>query len=148
MEVIAEYRARLDATCPSFSNFQITGSGKYLGFIVGPDAGPSQWKAPIQKYCQRCDVIAKSGAPVVVSLLYRDQRALSVLDYKAQISVPPSSLHMTDMHCINRVIRAPACFLSVSAASHLSAMGMKGAGSAVIRCHAGLRRASCSGQLT
>ena len=77
--LISLYRNRLLEVCPAFGTFQISGSGKYLGFHIGPEAGLQLWKAPIVKYIQRCSTIAKAGAPAIVAWRFRELRALPVL---------------------------------------------------------------------
>ena len=46
-------RLWLKDNCPEWANFQITNSGKYLGFYLGPKTAVLQWRDPLLKFKAR-----------------------------------------------------------------------------------------------
>ena len=52
---------------PAWSKFKVAPVGKYLGFMLGPQAGAVQWNAPLDKFRQRVSDIHHSGAAVSVA---------------------------------------------------------------------------------
>jgi len=87
VEVVRKW---IRANCPSWSNFQITNSGKYLGLHIGPLAGEIQWKAPLEKFRERTREVHKEAIPLAMAGSRLATSATSVLGYVAQlVSIPP-----------------------------------------------------------
>ena len=64
---------------PEFVDFEVANSGKYLGWHLGLDATPKSFAEPLRKYGLRVSEICDGLAPVTVSLLRYNQRAVPVL---------------------------------------------------------------------
>ena len=61
--LIAQYRSWLAAHIPEWEHFTIAPHGKYLGFMLGPDAGTAQWEGPKHKYKDRVNKLAAARMP-------------------------------------------------------------------------------------
>eukprot|EP00972_Heterocapsa_arctica_P038142 5616205-Heterocapsa_arctica.AAC.1 len=46
-------KRRVEQAIPSILGIKVSGSGKYLGFMGGPDQGLVLWNAPLQKFLSR-----------------------------------------------------------------------------------------------
>ena len=77
---------------------------KYLGFQVGPAAGSRQWNAAIQKYKARAVAIAHSHAPAGITVGMYNSRAVTVLAYLPQISLPPFELDLAERTAASHVL--------------------------------------------
>ena len=47
---ILAIRNRLQINIPGWKDMNITNHGKYLGFLIGPEAGKHNWSSPIFRY--------------------------------------------------------------------------------------------------
>ncbi len=85
-----QIREWLSSNIPAWKDFSIAPTAKYLGFFLGPMAGTKQWESPIQKYCDRVEVIASSGAATALCAYSYNIRTVPVLSYVAQlVPLPP-----------------------------------------------------------
>ena len=62
-------RQWLSVNIPEWKDMHISNSGLYLGMQVGPQAGAVQWKAALDKYKTRVDLISKSGLTAALACL-------------------------------------------------------------------------------
>ena len=73
-------RTALTNADPSWNDMQIQNSGKYLGFLLGPAAGLSSWDAPLAKWRERAEQLARSEAPAGVLAAQYASRCTSCLE--------------------------------------------------------------------
>jgi hypothetical protein len=95
-ELAAKVKEWLNRFLPGWADFRIKATSKYLGFQVGPASGSSQWNAAIQKYKDRAVAIAHSHAPAGITVGMYNSRAVTVLGYLPQISLPPFELGLVE----------------------------------------------------
>ena len=50
---LAAVKSKLTQTTPSWATVQFAYHARYLGFILGPEAGDKSWKDPTDKFLQR-----------------------------------------------------------------------------------------------
>ena len=81
---------------PKWKDFTIQSYGKYLGFMLGPDANLHQWKAPLSKWRDRTGAIAATAAPASISCALYNMRAVGVLMYKAQLLPLPVKSYLAE----------------------------------------------------
>ena len=70
----------------------ISNVGLYLGFQIGPASGTLQWKAALEKYKNRVDLISKSGLTASLACHRYNSLAVPVLSYIAQLISPPENI--------------------------------------------------------
>ena len=80
--VLLDYLA---SSCPKWSQMAIAAAAKYLGFFLGPGAGPLMWKLAYRKYVYRTKKIASAKLPPAVSIDLYNTYAVPVLMYIAQV---------------------------------------------------------------
>ena len=82
-------RQDLQLQFPFWAATSIQGSGKYLGFHIGPLAGSMSWEAPLQKYLKAAKDWGALGLGLHLSTLAYGIYILPVLSFVAQLSNPP-----------------------------------------------------------
>jgi hypothetical protein len=92
---------------PHWSDVQIVDCARYLGAFLGPKSAHVAWESPIAKWANRTSVIAASGAPVGVSVMLYNTRALSTLSYVAQFSFIPQSAFPRERALLGRLLHLP-----------------------------------------
>ena len=115
-------RRWLQANCPRWANFQITNSGKYLGLIMGPHGGESQWKEPLQKFRQRVLEIKAEGLPLGLAASRFASRAIPILGFKAQLAPIPPLFTSLELWAAHKILGIPLS-LDVNAAHGLEYFG-------------------------
>ena len=51
------------ASCPRALRMHFVGTGKYLGFFIGPARGERSWDGPLAKFCEEWDNVLSILAP-------------------------------------------------------------------------------------
>ena len=82
-------RAWLRRDVPNWVDLVVKSSSKYLGFLLGPAAGETQWVAPARKYADRVVSIKDMKLPLRLAVAKHNYYALPVLGYEAQLALPP-----------------------------------------------------------
>jgi hypothetical protein len=133
--------------CPEWAAFKIVSHSRYLGIIMGPGAGERSWAAPLIKYNDRCGAIAASRGPPALATWFHNVRAVTVLQYVAQVQTPPASLFASSMVAFNRVLKAPGSFVSECVGTMLDELDLKPFASPTGQCLAALLRTALDGKL-
>ena len=143
-------RQWLVSHCPSWVHFEIKGSARYLGFILGPEAGEScwGWDLPLIKFKGRTSTIAASAAPAVLTTAMFNQRAVPVLQFVAQLCPPPWSLRRAETWACNKVLWFPFGVLHAGAATVLADVGCLNFISASDACWSALVRVAVAGKVS
>ena len=100
-------RSWLKKNCPEWADFQITNSGKYLGFYLGPKTAYLQWKDPLVKFKSRVLEARVSAVPLAGAGSNFSSRAVSVLGYKAQLVPPPLTSYRLNYGLGTRCLACP-----------------------------------------
>ena len=142
--VTQRIKAWLIRVLPQWRNFIICGAANYVGFVLGPAAGASQWDAPIRKYIAGCKSISDSGAAAAVAAHAYNTQIAPLLAYKAQlVPIDPAFTHI-EITGLQKVFH-----LATNALSHMAFFNLHSAGGPKlksIRAHANasLMRAAAS----
>ena len=120
---IEHIRTWLRQHIPDWKDFSIQSYGKYLGFLIGPEASLLQWKAPLSKWRNRTASIAALAAPASVSCALYNVRALPVLMYKGQLLPMPHKHAAAEKGVIHKLLHIPNNALSLRAAHSLQVIG-------------------------
>ena len=64
---------------PSWANFKVQNTAKYLGLWLGPGSAPLQWEAPIKKFHAKCVLIKLADLPLKLALGRFSSQAVTVL---------------------------------------------------------------------
>jgi len=119
-ENIAVVRAWLRDNLPAWANFEIANCARYLGFLMGPTAQCWQWDVPIRKFKSRVEAIAASGEPAAVCVRQYLIRAVPILSYLSQLSLPPPNLSQIEIAAINRILHFATNATSFSAIAQIN----------------------------
>ena len=140
-------RQWLSVHIPAWSEFGIANAAKYLGFVLGPRAGLSQWAEPLKKFQFRVDQIARSGDSAAVSFRQYSSKAVSVLGYVAQLVPPPDNIDSIELGAMNKVGHMATNSISRKAFHYVSDVFALGARSLKATLQASMLRtalATCS----
>jgi hypothetical protein len=145
--IVELFRNWLAANLPGWARFAISAEGKYLGFLLGPGAGASSWRAPLQKWMHR--VLCLAGSHLAPSLGTADfnARIVSTLGYVAQLLPPPEVLWALELNAANKILHAPGRALCCGLLSNLDQLGMVAFRSSAGACVSALIRTAVSGKL-
>ena len=82
-------KSKLVHAIPSWASVQFSYHARYLGFILGPEAGDKSWKDPTAKFLQRALAWSDRQIGLHCTMTCYNVFALSVLTYIAQLLPPP-----------------------------------------------------------
>ncbi len=102
-EVVDKIKNWLGRHIPSWANFNIKPTSKYLGFYMGPQSGTLQWLAPFAKYQDRVNIIYGSGASISLGAYSYNVRTLPVLSYVSQLICLPDLASEWERKALYRV---------------------------------------------
>ena len=105
--LIALYRSWLAIHIPEWEHFSIVPHGKYLGFMLGPDAGTAQWEGPKNKYKDRVNKLAVAHMPTSLACHMYNSHALSVLQFVAQVLLLPKGFNQVEMGLLHKLLHLP-----------------------------------------
>ena len=112
--VVDRIRAWLRVHVPSLADIQIANHGKYLGIFLGPSAFSVQWQGPIVKFKNRAHSINTSGVSARVACKEYNSKAVSVLAYVAQVSLPPKNLTQIELAALTKLLHLATSSMSYS----------------------------------
>jgi hypothetical protein len=145
--LVEVFRDWLRANLVEWALFAILAEGKYLGFMLGPAAGSSSWKSPLQKWMHRVVCIAGSRLAPSLGTTDFNVRAVSTLGYIGQLLPPPTELWNLEHNAANKILHAPGRALAFGLLANLDKLGMVAFRSSAGSCVAALIRTAVSGKL-
>ena len=92
---------------PVWASFQVIAAARYLGIMLGPAASQTQWTLTIEKWKQRSQLIAATGAAASISARLYNVRAVPVLSYISQLRPPPLCLQKLERQFLGKVLHVP-----------------------------------------
>lgn len=95
----------LETNLPQWADFKVKGSSRYLGFMLGPSAGKSQWTLALDKWNSRSVSFADIGAAASIAAKLYNTRAVSTLGYIAQLRQLPCSARAIERRIVNKILR-------------------------------------------
>jgi hypothetical protein len=81
-------KRKVEETIPRITGITISGSGKYLGFMGGPDQQLVLWSSPIKKFLDRVRHIKSLGLALADATLAFKVLAFSILSFTFQLAKP------------------------------------------------------------
>ena len=105
--LIKAIRDWLELHLPSWAQIIIQAKAKYLGFLLGPEAGLFSWKNAFCKHKQRVNSIASSSRGASISLQSYDSQAVPVLSHICQLLPPSAEMLELELHAFLKMLRMP-----------------------------------------
>jgi hypothetical protein len=111
-------------TCPMWRNIKISSRGKYLGFIIGPDAKEDSWNGALTKYNARVKQwdLAKCG--LFWNTLYYNTFVVSTLEFIAQLEVVSTAVEEAEVHALRKLAPGPGTWISFEDLEHPGMFGV------------------------
>jgi hypothetical protein len=78
-------RTLIQEVCAQWADFAIDGKGKYLGFLLGPGAGPERWTGAVAKFEQRVKYWANLHLGMAMNVVAFNIYIAPVLEFSAQL---------------------------------------------------------------
>ncbi len=89
------------------ANLSVKAAAPYLGVVLGPAAAASQWRAASAKWQRRALTIASGQLAPSLGVPLYNSRAVSVLQYLAQVLAIPSSIWKHESNLVHKVLHFP-----------------------------------------
>jgi len=100
-------REELVLQSPFWSQIAVQGYGKYLGFMVGPQALSKSWEAPLRKFSTAARDWGKLGLGLYYSSIAYSTYVLPILSFVAQLSAPPVEAIAAEEKALRDIIPGP-----------------------------------------
>jgi hypothetical protein len=113
----------LQENIPDWINFNIKSAAIYLGFLLGPTAGSTQWDKLMRKYLARARAIGATHAPFNISAYMYNSKAVSVLAYKAQLIPPPARTQQSERGALSTITHFATNSLTVKEFFNMQTLG-------------------------
>ena len=99
----------LASNIPAWKDFKIVPAAKYLGVFIGRDSEQLTFKAPCDKYLERVEELASTGAPSLPTILRYNERVVTVFSYVSQVIRPPDwkSLASLEQRAVHKALKLP-----------------------------------------
>ena len=120
---IAIIRTWLSRNLPQWKDIEISNVGKYLGLMVGPNAGVSQWNAATRKFLDRVAWIHNACLPPHLAAARYNSHAIPILGYIGQLVPPPKKYKILALDAVGSVLRLPGRSLDYPTAHCLEELG-------------------------
>lgn len=117
----AEISRHLGVAWGPAAHFEVCRSAVYLGFELGPSAGPKQWSAVVAKFTQRVAAIAACASLAAALPGILSSRVASLWRYLGALIDPPEQLGRWERDAWSRVLKLPGSAVPISGFQELSA---------------------------
>ena len=108
---LAQARSKLSAILLSWESVQFNYYAKYLGFLLGPEAGDKGWLEPKSKFLQRAVTWADQHLGLYCTALSYNVFALPVLTYLTQLSTPPKDVFEAEDQALRKIALGPTAWI-------------------------------------
>jgi hypothetical protein len=102
-----ESRRWLMDCLPAWATFKVLLCGRFLGYVIGPDAASSRWDLTLDKYWQRGMLARASGSGFFGNLRHYHVFGASVLGYLLQLAVPPKQAFALEWRILQYFTHGP-----------------------------------------
>ena len=113
----------LELRAPSWADFSVAFSAKYLGFYLGPAKDGRAWDKPIEKFLERAAAWGGIGGGAFLCIRAYQVYMCSVLMFVAQLELPPPRLDAAVREACRRLFRGPRGWLPPTVLSSLKSLG-------------------------
>ena len=121
--IVDRVRAFLHVHVPEWAAVSVAGAAKYLGFWLGPRAASVAWSAPLSKWRARAVSIAITGAPASAAARLYNSRAAPVVQYGAQLLLPPKCIRRRESFTLHKLLHLPPNVFDYGSLFHLDSVG-------------------------
>jgi hypothetical protein len=104
---LLEARNWLVARLPSWGAFKVRLSGRFLGYLIGPEAADTRWELTLDKYWQRGMAARAAGGGFFGNLLHYHIYGASVLGYLLQLAEPPKQAYALERRALQYFTHGP-----------------------------------------
>ena len=116
-------RRLLELHAPTWADFTIAFSAKYLGFYLGPAKHHLAWDKPIEKFLERALAWGGIGGGAFLCIQAYKVYTCSVLMFVAQLEEPPPQLDDAVREACRRLFRGPRGWLPPPVLFSLKSLG-------------------------
>ena len=109
---------------PSWAEVGIKRAGKYLGFMLGPNANDMSWDAPVAKWESRVLAIRSFGIGLFGSILQYNSLAISCMGFISQLEHVPVPVLHKETRMLQLLTRGPYNAISKEALVNLRLLGL------------------------
>ena len=142
LQLSENIRSWLVRNLHQWARFSIKPAGKYLGFWIGPGAGPKQWEAPGAKWKSRSRSIGMSGAPPAPASYLYSTYSVPVLEYVGQLVQFPKHLWKIEGNMVCAALHVAPSSIPACVGAQLGDLGLRPFRSASAACASALWRTS------
>ena len=104
---LAAIHRQLAEGCPGWGGIKVQYHATYLGFVLGPERGERSWDGPLRKYIDRCTEWGSLGLGMQLSVEAYLSYIFPVLQYIAQLELPPSAWVSVEETAIRTLFPGP-----------------------------------------
>eukprot|EP00973_Karenia_brevis_P034153 4710863-Karenia_brevis.AAC.1 len=111
--------------CPLWARVCIEGKGKYLGYIIGPQAEHESWKKPLAKFEKRVLYWASSKLGLAMNVVVFNTYIAPVLEYVGQLEEPTAEVRAMVSWSLRRLASGPGNWVTQADLENLCEFGFK-----------------------
>jgi exonuclease III len=134
-----ETRRWLFDCLPAWAAFKIQLCGRFLGYLIGPDAEGSRWDLSLDKFWQRGMMARVAGGGFFGNLLHYHVFGASVLGYLLQLAEPPKQAYALERRILQYLTHGPWQALPNEGLLALSDLGFRDEPRAIRDCSVAAR---------
>ena len=119
----ANVRVLLRELCPDWRDLQIARSGKYLGFILGPNATQDGWKKPLAKFERTVALWATLRLGMSLNVHAFNVYMVPILEYVAQLLIVDEPVQDAMLKAMRKLASGPGNWIVVADMENLTSFG-------------------------
>lgn len=109
--------------CPGWRSLEIAAQGKYLGFVIGPNAAANGWKKPMAKFEQRVAHWANMRLGIALNIIAFNIFIVPVLEYVAQLLSVNEEVQDCMLKAMRRLASGPGTWIELQDMENLTWFG-------------------------
>ena len=118
-------RALIREFCPEWRDLQVRKQGKYLGFILGPNAAQDGWEKPLAKFERAVKQWATLRLGIAMNVIAFNTFIVPILEYVAQLLIVDEPI-LDAMGRAMRILAAgPGNWIEMADMENLTAFGFQ-----------------------
>jgi hypothetical protein len=111
--------------CPGWGDISIVGKGKYLGFLLGPEAGEEGWNKPLAKFESRVRHWADMKLGMAMNAVAFNVYIVPVLEFVAQLLCVTERVRTAMGWAMRRLASGPGTWFMQRDLENLVSFGLK-----------------------
>ena len=109
--------------CPSWRDLEVASRGRYLGFVIGPNAEADGWIKPLAKFEQRVILWADLRLGMAINIVAFNVFIAPVLEYVAQLLILDDRAHSAMLYAMRKLASGPGTWIELRDLENLAAYG-------------------------